>query len=107
LTTTDTAQSTDVNGEKSKNAHKSFNSKNLKKPQKRFFQLQRSENGNNLSPMAHSFDLWLSTKNMKRIPHQTLQHGNCLYESVANCIQLWKEKTVKLRLHMINWHVCK
>ncbi len=37
------------------------------------------------------------------MPHQTLQYGNCLYESVANCIQLWKGKPVKLRLHMINW----
>jgi len=103
LTTTDAAQSTDVNGEKSKNAHKSFNSKILKKPKKRSFQLQRSENGNNLSPTVHSFDLWLSTKNIKRIPHQTLQYGNCLYESVANCFQLWKGKPVELRLHAINW----
>jgi len=40
---------------------------------------------------------------MKRIPHQTLQYGNCLYESVANCFQLWKGKPVELRLHAINW----
>jgi len=40
---------------------------------------------------------------MKRIPHQTSQYGNCLYESVANCIQLWKEKPVELRLQTINW----
>jgi len=103
LTTTDAAQSTDVNGEKPKNAHKSLNSKIPKKPTKRSLQLLRSENGNNLSPTVHSFDLWLSTKNMKRMPHQTLQYGNCLYESVANCIQLWKGKPVELRLHTINW----
>ena len=103
MTTTDAAQSTELNGEKPKNAHKSLNSKIPKKPTKRSLQLLRSENGNNLSPTVHSFDLWLSTKNMKRIPHQTLQYGNCLYESVANCIQLWKGKPVKLRLHMINW----
>jgi hypothetical protein len=30
-------------------------------------------------------------------------YGNCLYESVANCIQLWKGKPVELRLHTINW----
>ena len=40
---------------------------------------------------------------MKRIPHQTLQYGNCLYESVANCIQLWKGTPVELRLQTINW----
>jgi hypothetical protein len=90
LTATDAAQSTELNGEKLKYAYKSLNSKIPKKPTKRSLQLLRSENGNNLSPTVHSFDLWLSTKNMKRMPHQTLQYGNCLYESVANCIQLWK-----------------
>jgi hypothetical protein len=62
LTTTDAAQSTDVNGEKSKNVHKSLNSKIPKKTTIRSFQLLRSENGNNPSPTVHSFDLWLSTK---------------------------------------------
>jgi hypothetical protein len=103
LTTTDAAQPTELNGEKLKNAHKSLNSKIPKKPTKRSLQLLRSENGNNLSPTVHSFDLLLSTKNMKRIPHQSLQYGNCLYESIANCIQLWKGKPVELRLHTINW----
>jgi hypothetical protein len=42
---------------------------------------------------------------MKRILHQTLQFGSCLYESIANCIQLWKEKPVESRLCTINW-VC-
>jgi hypothetical protein len=94
LTTTDAAQSTELNREKPKNAHKSLNSKIPKKPTKISLQLLRSENGNNLSPTVHSFDL---------IPHQTLQYGNCLYESVANCIQLWKRKPVELRLHTANW----
>jgi hypothetical protein len=97
LTTTDAAQSTVVKGEKSKNGQKSLISKTSKKTPKRSFQLLRSEIGNNLSPTVHSFDLWLSTKHMKRIPHQTLQYGNCLYESVANCIHLWKGKPVELR----------
>jgi hypothetical protein len=62
-----------------------------------------TRNENVLSSMVHSFDLWLSTKKMKRVPHQTLQHGNCLYESIANCIQMWKGKPAELRLCKINW----
>jgi len=42
---------------------------------------------------------------MKRLPHQTLQYGNCLHESIAKYIQFWKEKPVELRLCAINW-VC-
>ena len=103
LPTTDAAQSTELKGEQPKNTYKSSNSKssnskNPKKTKKQKFQLLQSENGNNLSPTVHSFDLWLSSKNMKRIPHQTSQYGNCLYESVANCIQLWEGKQVELRL---------
>jgi hypothetical protein len=91
LTTTDQAQSTDVNGEYLKNGQESLISKTSKKTKKRSFQLLRSEKGSDLSPKVHSFDLWLSMKNMKRISHQTLQYGNCLYESIANCIHCGKE----------------
>ena len=103
LPTTDAAQSTELDGEQPKKKYKSSNSKNPKKTKKQKFQLLQSENGITLSPTVHSFDLWLSSKNMERIPHQTSQYGNCLYESVANCIQLWEGKQVELRLQTINW----
>ncbi len=103
LPITDAAQSTELDGEQPKKKYKSSNSKNPKKTKKPKFQLLQSENGTTLSPTVHSFDLWLSSKNMERIPHQTSQYGNCLYESVANCMQLWEGKQVELRLQTINW----
>ena len=54
----------------------------IPKKQKKTFQLLRSENGNNLSPTVHSFDLWLSSKNMKRIPHQTSQYGVYIWNRI-------------------------
>ena len=52
LTTTDAAQSTDVNGEKSKNAHKSFNSKILKKTKKNLFNYKDQKMGT-IYPQQH------------------------------------------------------
>jgi hypothetical protein len=57
--------------------------------------------------MVHSFDLWLSMKNMKRISHQTLQYGNCLYESIANCIHCGKENQLNWDYVQLIGHVCK
>jgi hypothetical protein len=57
------------------------------------------------SPTLSSFDLWFSLNNMKRIPHQTYQYGNCLFESVANGVQAWnwKGKQVELRYRAVEW----
>jgi hypothetical protein len=40
---------------------------------------------------------------MKRIPHQTYQYGNCLFESVANGIPAWTGKSVELRYSVVEW----
>ena len=47
--------------------------------------------------------MWCSTKNMKCIPHQTIQNGNCLYEIVATFFDNWKLKPLELRLSSIRW----
>jgi hypothetical protein len=40
---------------------------------------------------------------MKRIPHQTQQYGNCLFESIAKVVQSWKGKPVESRYHAVEW----
>ena len=56
-----------------------------------------------ISSKKSNFDMWCSTKNMKRIPHKTIQNGNCLYESVATFFDNWKLKPLELRLSAIRW----
>ncbi len=50
-----------------------------------------------------NFDVWCSTKNMKRMPHTIIQNGNCLYESAASFFDIWRAKPIELRLSTVRW----
>jgi len=74
-----------------------------KKRKKNTFGLTSDTYDCSIHPIVHHFDAWLTRNKMKRLPHRTIQYGNCLYESVASCIPLWTGKPVELRFRTIEW----
>ena len=83
--------------------------KKLSTPVRKRAHSKKNKNGNmdvldvELTTTLNNFDLWLCHNALKRIPHNTPQYGNCLFESIANALPIWNGKPVELRLKSLKW----
>ena len=62
-----------------------------------------SKKNQGTSTYSTKFDLWFTKNRLRIVPHLSNKNGNCLFESVASFLELWKGKPVELRYKSLLW----
>jgi hypothetical protein len=75
----------------------------LKKPKKKKAVSSISTKIQRNSTYYKKYVLWFTENRLKIVPHLSNKSGNCLFESVASFLEVWKGKPVELRYKSLLW----